>query len=453
MNQQGSEAFEPYEGIEPYLFISYSHMDKIELEKVKDIFNKSKIRYWYDDGLHSGDDWNRMIAEHLQNAWACLLLLSPNAAVSEYVKNELNFAIRYRIPIHILLLKDFQLPPDIEMMTGRIQMVEMQGDFSKKLLQSFPEEVFYSIIDRSEIKTSDCEPPISSIDKKTDEGDIKTHVDKLIYEKYEIIDKLSSELFCDIYLATNRMTNGKCFIKVINKHEDCFGTFRHRLSRELSFFYRMSHPGLPSVFDVIEDSKVFLVVVEYMDGISLEQFTKENGVQQEDVVIEWAKQLCDMVCYLHIQESMDIHNNIHPQTVIIKENGEIALTDFGDAFKELFTDAANERYLISSAYAAPESNIGLGKMDKRTEIYSIGATLYFLVTEKEPLEQIPIRQINPHISYGLEYIIEKCMKPEPKERYQTVHEILLDLNNVETLSLKLKKKRFMRKIFLFGSRE
>ena len=92
-------------------------------------------------------------------------------------------------------------------------------------------------------------------------------------------------------------------------------------------------------------------------------------------------------------------------------------------------------------------------MDKRTEIYSIGATLYFLVTEKEPLEQIPIRQINPHISYGLEYIIEKCMKPEPKERYQTVHEILLDLNNVETLSLKLKKKRFMRKIFLFGSRE
>ena len=71
-----------YEGNEPYLFISYSHKDTYALERVKTIFDDSKIRYWYDNGLHSGDDWNLIIANRLRNASVCLLLLSPNSASS-----------------------------------------------------------------------------------------------------------------------------------------------------------------------------------------------------------------------------------------------------------------------------------------------------------------------------------------------------------------------------------
>ena len=130
MIEEGGKCFmimqspDVYEGNEPYLFISYSHKDQQAMLSVKQILEESGIRYWYDNGLHSGDDWNMVIAKHLKNSAVCLLLLSPNSAVSEYVKNELNFAMNHRIPIHTLLLKQFDLPLDIEMMTGRIQMVE-----------------------------------------------------------------------------------------------------------------------------------------------------------------------------------------------------------------------------------------------------------------------------------------------------------------------------------------
>ena len=91
-----------------------------------------------------------VIAKHLKNSAVCLLLLSPNSAASEYVKNELNFAMDHRIPIHTLLLKQFDLPLDIEMMTGRIQMVEMEGNFRSKLIKELPPEIFSKVLEATQ---------------------------------------------------------------------------------------------------------------------------------------------------------------------------------------------------------------------------------------------------------------------------------------------------------------
>ena len=131
-----------YEGTDPYVFVSYSHRDMREMREVTAFLGAGGVRYWYDDGLHSGDDWNRSIATHLKNSAVCLLLLSPASAASEYVKNELNFAQNHRIPVHTLLLQPFDIPLDIELMTGRIQMVEKVGDYQKELLGALPVEVF-----------------------------------------------------------------------------------------------------------------------------------------------------------------------------------------------------------------------------------------------------------------------------------------------------------------------
>lgn len=135
-----------YEGNEPYLFISYSHKDHQTMITVKNTLKEHNVRYWYDNGLHSGDDWNMVIAKHLKGATACLLLLSPNSATSEYVKNELNFAMNHRIPIHTLLIKQFVLPLDIEMMIGRIQMVGTEGMYQQKLIKALPPEVFSNTV-------------------------------------------------------------------------------------------------------------------------------------------------------------------------------------------------------------------------------------------------------------------------------------------------------------------
>ena len=142
MNSIYKQSPDVYEGNEPYLFISYFHKDQQVMLSVKHILEENHIRYWYDNGLHSGDDWNMVITKHLKGATVYLLLLSPTSAESEYVKNELNFAMNHRVPIHTILIKQFALPLDIEMMTGRIQMIEMEGDYQTKLIKALPPEIF-----------------------------------------------------------------------------------------------------------------------------------------------------------------------------------------------------------------------------------------------------------------------------------------------------------------------
>ena len=144
-NVDMSQNNQMYEGTEPYIFISYSHRDASDMLEITRVFGSKNIRFWYDNGLHSGDDWNLIIAEHLEKASICLLLLSSAAASSFYVKNELNFAINHRIPIHTLLLENFSLPIDIEMMLGRIQMIEKSTGYEQRLVEALPSELYISV--------------------------------------------------------------------------------------------------------------------------------------------------------------------------------------------------------------------------------------------------------------------------------------------------------------------
>lgn len=152
-----------YEGSAPYIFISYSHRDTVSMNAVCNILKQKGGRYWYDSGLHSGDDWNLVIASHLEKAAVCLLLLSRAAAASQYVKNELNFAQNHRIPIHVVLLETFELPIDIELMTGRIQMIEKKTGYEQKLLEALPGELFDSAFENMDASQMRIEHPLFQI--------------------------------------------------------------------------------------------------------------------------------------------------------------------------------------------------------------------------------------------------------------------------------------------------
>lgn len=133
---------EVYEGNEPFVFISYAHTDIEKLREVVSLLSAYKIRYWYDKGLHPGDDWNLIIAEHLKNASVCLFLLSPDSAVSTFVKNELSFANTHKVPLHTLILNEFPIPLDIELMIGRSHYLKKDKSYMQNLVSSLPQEVF-----------------------------------------------------------------------------------------------------------------------------------------------------------------------------------------------------------------------------------------------------------------------------------------------------------------------
>ncbi len=140
-----------YEGKEPYLFISYSHTDNDVIGEITQMLDENGCRYWYDMGLHSGNDWNEVVASKLRDSAACLLLLSPTAASSKYVKNELTLVENMEIPLHPVLIKDYvgasirDLPTDIAMTIARIQMVSMECNYRKKILRGLPSSVFAQI--------------------------------------------------------------------------------------------------------------------------------------------------------------------------------------------------------------------------------------------------------------------------------------------------------------------
>ena len=172
--------------------------------------------------------------------------------------------------------------------------------------------------------------------------------------------------------------------------------------------------------------------------------------QKQEKVIDWARQLCNVLGYLHTQDPPIIHRDIKPSNIMLTPDGEIKLIDFGIAREFKDQKVADTTWLGTNGYAAPEQFGGKGQTDARTDIYCLGATLYHLVTgcnpSEPPYEKKPIRIINPNLSEGLERIILKCTREDPNERYQSVAELLYDLDHYKEIDdayIKLQRKKLI----------
>ena len=228
-------------------------------------------------------------------------------------------------------------------------------------------------------------------------------IGQLIDGKYKILNKVGQGGMSVVYLAMNEKANKQWAIKEVRKDgvKD-FEVVKQGLVVETDMLKRLSHPSLPSIIDVIEDENTFLIVMDYIEGNPLSKVLEEYGAQPQENVIEWAKQLCDVLGYLHTRQPAIIYRDMKPGNVMLKPDGNVTLIDFGTAreFKE--KNLADTTCLGTVGYAAPEQFGGMGQTDGRTDIYCLGATLYHLVTGMNPCEPPyeikPIRSINPMLS-------------------------------------------------------
>ena len=183
--------------------------------------------------------------------------------------------------------------------------------------------------------------------------------------------------------------------------------------------------------------------MDYIQGNSLNKALDEFGAQPQENVIEWAKQLCNVLGYLHSRQPAIIYRDMKPANIMLKPDGNIMLIDFGTAreFKE--KNLADTVSLGTIGYAAPEQFGGMGQTDARTDIYCLGTTLYHLVTGciPSPYEMKPIREINPALSSGLEKIILKCTQQEAADRYQSTAELMYALESYKKIDDEYKKKQ------------
>lgn len=274
-------------------------------------------------------------------------------------------------------------------------------------------------------------------------------IGSIVDGKYKILNKIGQGGMSVVYLAMNEKANKQWAIKEIRKDgTQNYEVVKQGLVAETDILKKLSHPNLPSIIDVIDNDDTFLIVMDYIQGNSLDKAIFEYGAQPQDYVIEWGKQLCDVLSYLHSRKPAIIYRDLKPANIMLKPEGNISIIDFGTAREFKNNKVEDTTCLGTQGYAAPEQFGGRGQTDARTDIYCLGATLYHLVTghnpAEPPYEMYPITYWNPQLSTGLEKIILKCTMKNPEERYQTCNEVLYALEHYDELDKEYIRKQKIR---------
>ena len=265
-------------------------------------------------------------------------------------------------------------------------------------------------------------------------------VGDLIDGKYKILNEIGRGGMSTVYLAINEKANKPWAVKEVRKNGISNRELvKQSLMVEINLLKKLKHKGLPSIVDIIDQQDNYLIVMDYIEGITLENIMQGEGVQPQEKVVDWAIQLCDVLQYLHTRKPAIIYRDMKPSNIMLRSDGSVVLIDFGTAreFKERHVE--DTTCLGTQGYAAPEQFGGMGQTDERTDIYSLGATMYRLVTghnpSEPPYEMYPITHWNPRLSTGLEGIIAKCTSKDPKSRYQSVQEVRYALEHYRDLDL------------------
>lgn len=192
---------------------------------------------------------------------------------------------------------------------------------------------------------------------------------------------------------------------------------------EARILSRLKHPNLPAFTDFFTEGSRYFLVMEYIDGNTLEDLLEDNGGPfSERRVLSWARQLCDVLEYLHSQQPPVIFRDMKPGNIMLMRNGRIKLIDFGIA--RLFrASGSHDTQLLGTPGFAPPEQYGTAQTDERSDIYSLAMTLFQLMTNMMPDKGFglpDIRSVNPHISPQVARALEKATALKPEERYDSI---------------------------------
>jgi len=253
---------------------------------------------------------------------------------------------------------------------------------------------------------------------------VATNIGTVIEGKYEILKLIGTGGMSYVYLAMDKRLNKQWAVKEIKKTANGKNDeiIENSLLTEANLMKKLDHPALPRIVDIIDNGETIYVIMDYIEGESLDKILCEYGAQPQELVIDWAKQVCDALQYLHSQNPPIIYRDMKPSNIMLKPEGNIKIIDFGIAREYKEQSLADTKVLGTKGYASPE-HYGNRQTDARSDIYTLGMTMHHLLTGADPRPAdymyAPIRQWNPELSGGLERIIDKCTALNPDERYQT----------------------------------
>ncbi|WP_394522195.1 Stk1 family PASTA domain-containing Ser/Thr kinase [Lacrimispora sp. JR3] len=261
-----------------------------------------------------------------------------------------------------------------------------------------------------------------------------------LQERYEILEQIGSGGMSNVFKALCHKLNRLVAIKLLKEEFSSDSGFVSKFKMEAQAAARLSHPNIVNIYDVVDEGNLHYIVMELIEGITLKNYISKKGCLDVKEAIGVAMQVAQGISAAH--EQGIIHRDIKPQNIIIARDGKVKVADFGIA------RAATSQTLSATAvgsvhYISPEQARG-GYSDVRSDIYSLGITMYEMVAGRVPFQgdntvtvalahlETPITPpsyYNEDIPVGLENIILKSTEKKPEYRYASMVEVIADLRH------------------------
>lgn len=266
------------------------------------------------------------------------------------------------------------------------------------------------------------------------------NVGVIIGERYEVVSRIGSGGMADVYKAKDHKLNRFVAMKVLKPEFSADTNFIRKFQREAQAAAGLAHPNVVNVFDVGEDKGVNYIVMELVEGITLKEYISKKGRLTVKEATSIAIQVSMGLEAAHNRNI--VHRDIKPQNIIISTDGKVKVTDFGIA-RVASSNTISTNAMGSVHYSSPEQVRG-GYSDFKSDIYSLGITMYEMVTGRVPFdgdttvaiaikhlqdEMIPPSQYVQDLPHSLEEIILKCTQKSPDRRYSTLAELINDLKH------------------------
>ncbi len=262
----------------------------------------------------------------------------------------------------------------------------------------------------------------------------------IIAERYEILGKIGTGGMADVYKAKDHKLNRYVAVKVLKPEFREDTTFIRKFRSEAQAAAGLTHPNIVNVFDVGDDEGVYYIVMELIEGITLKEYISKKGKLSIKEATSIAIQVSMGLEAAHNHGI--VHRDVKPQNIIISTDGKVKVTDFGIA-RAASSNTISSNVMGSVHYSSPEQVRG-GYSDEKSDIYSLGITLYEMVTGRVPFdgdttvaiaikhlqeEMVPPSVYAENLPYSLEQIILKCTQKSVNRRYERMEEVIADLKH------------------------
>lgn len=260
----------------------------------------------------------------------------------------------------------------------------------------------------------------------------------MIGDRYEILEKIGTGGMSDVYKAKCHKLNRFVAVKVLKQEFSENANFVSKFRIEAQAAAGLMHPNIVNVYDVGEENGIYYIVMELVEGITLKKYIEKKARLSFKEAVSIAIQVSMGIEAAH--NNHIIHRDIKPQNIIISKDGKVKVTDFGIA-KAATSNTITSNVMGSVHYTSPEQARG-GYSDEKSDIYSLGITLFEMLTGRVPFngettvaiaikhiqEEMPSpKEYVPEIPAGVESIVLKCCQKSPDRRYQSMQELIADL--------------------------